>query len=132
MGARACGWRLFTEQLAVICSPIWCNLKDSIKDVEFIDSAGQYCEYLQAEGLVAGYRITRGKLGLGLTHLPGFHFRLDFEDLTQVDAAFNHISSRAGLVESFHRAVNSKVKDISCALYRYFPDSGRVRGQEKF
>lgn len=97
-----------------------------------MDSAGQYCEYLQREGPVAGYRITRGKLGLGPTHLPEFHFMLDFENLTQVDAAFNHISSHADPVESFHRAVNSKVKDISCALYRDFPNSGRVRGQEKF
>ena len=30
------------------------------------------------------------------------------------------------------QALNSKVKDISFALYRDFPDSGRVRGQEKF
>jgi hypothetical protein len=30
------------------------------------------------------------------------------------------------------QAPNSKVKNISFALYRDFPDSGRVRGQEKF
>ncbi len=57
---------------------------------------------------------------------------LDFKNLTQVDAAFNHVSSRADPVESFHQAVNSKVRDISFALYRDFSDSGWVRGQEKF
>jgi len=57
---------------------------------------------------------------------------LDFENLTQVDTAFNHVSSCTGPVESFQHAVNSKVKDISFAPYRDFPDSGRSRCQEKF
>ena len=41
-------------------------------------------------------------------------------------------SSRTDPVESFHHAVNSKVQDIFFALYRDFPDSERVKGQEKF
>ena len=111
---------------------IWCNLKDGVKDVEFTDSARQYFEHLKTDGALAGYRITRRKLGLGPDYLPEFHIMLDFENLTQVDAAFNHVSTRSDPVESFHQAVNSKVKDLSFALYRDFPDPGRVRGQEKF
>ena len=53
---------------------------------------------------------------------------LDFENLTQVNAVFNHVSSRADPVESFHQAVNSKVKDTSFALYRDFLASGRICG----
>lgn len=111
---------------------IWCNLKDDVRDIEFTDSARQYFEPLQAEGLLVSYRITRRKLGLGPDHLPEFHIMLDFESLAHLDAAFHHVSTRSDPVESFHQAVNAKVKDLVFALYRDFPDPGRVRGQEKF
>ncbi len=75
---------------------------------------------------------TRRKLGLGPDHLPEFHIMLDFENLSHLDAAFHHVSTRSNPVESFHQAVNAKVKDLIFALYRDFPDPGRVRGQEKF
>ena len=52
--------------------------------------------------------------------------------MAQMDGAFTRVSARADPVESFHHAVNSKVQDIFFALYRDFPDSGRVKGQEKF
>jgi len=35
-------------------------------------------------------------------------------------------------VESFHHAVNSRVEEVACALYRDFPDRTRRRGEEKF
>jgi hypothetical protein len=36
--------------------------------------------------------------------------------------ALGRVSSRADPVESFHQAVNSKVRDIFFAPYRDFPD----------
>ena len=42
------------------------------------------------------------------------------------------MSERTDPIESFHQAVNSKVRDIFFALYRDFPDPHRVTGQEKF
>jgi hypothetical protein len=87
---------------------------------------------LQSGGLIAGYRVTRRKLGLGPAHLPGWHITIDFATMAQMDAAFGQVSSRADPIEGFHHAVNSKVKDVFFALYRDFPDPGRVAGQEKF
>jgi hypothetical protein len=111
---------------------IWCSLKDDVGDLEFALAVRSYLDHLKAEGLVAGYRITRRKLGLGPPQLPQWHITLDFENLSQMDNAFGQVSSRADPVESFHHAVNSKVKDVFFALYRDFPDPGRVTGQEKF
>jgi hypothetical protein len=54
------------------------------------------------------------------------------EDLSQLQAAFDAVSARADPIESFHHAVNSRVRDVLFALYRDFPDATRVRGQEKF
>jgi hypothetical protein len=111
---------------------VWCSLKDDVGDLEFAAAVRSYLENLKGAGLLTGYRLTRRKLGLGPPQLPEWHITLDFDDLVQLDNAFNRVSSRADPVESFHHAVNSKVKDVFFALYRDFPDPVRVTGQEKF
>jgi hypothetical protein len=111
---------------------IWCSLKDGVSDLEFVDAAQSYFSHLKQDGRLHGYRITRRKLGLGPSFLPEFHIILEFENLAQLDKAFMQVSSRSEPVESFHHAVNAKVKEVCFALYRDFPDPGRVRGQEKF
>lgn len=111
---------------------IWCNLKDGVKDTDFAQSARAYLDYLESSGLIAGYRITRRKLGLGPQQLPEFHVTLECEGMAQLDQAFNHVATRVDPVEGFHRAVNSKVRDALFALYRDFPDAVRVQGEEQF
>ena len=111
---------------------IWCRLKDEVRDLDVSDAAQAYFDHLQARGEIAGYRITRRKLGLGPAHLPEFHLMLEFDNLAQLDGAFNHVATRADPVEGFHQAVNSKVEEIFFALYRDFPDADRKRGEEKF
>jgi hypothetical protein len=111
---------------------IWCSLKRDVGDLEFALAARSYLEHLKSAGMISGFRVTRRKLGLAPTHLPEWHITLDFDNLAQLDNAFNHVSSRADPAESFHHAVNSKVDSVFFALYRDFPDPGRVTGQEKF
>ena len=111
---------------------IWFNLKEGVGDTEFADTAHAYLGSLKEAGMIETYRVTRRKLGLGHPNLPEWHVTLDFIDMSQMDRAFDQVSSRADPVESFHHAVNSKVRDIFFALYRDFPDPGRVRGDEKF
>ena len=111
---------------------VWCNLRAGVRDVEFVDTLHKYLAPLQAQGHMHSYRITRRKLGLGPPYLPEFHITLEFADLAQLDAAFSHVATRCDPVESLHQAVNSQVQDTLFALYRDFPDTGRVRGQEKF
>ena len=111
---------------------IWCNLKPGVSDTEFADKATAYFEHLAREGLVAGHRITRRKLGLGPPQLREFHILLEVEDMAQLDRAFNQVASRSEPYESIHHAVNSLVTDAYFALYRDFPDSVRQRGEEKF
>ncbi len=111
---------------------IWFNLKPGVHDLEFAESAQTYLRYLKDAEHIAGYRITRRKLGLGPPQLPQWHITIDFQNMAQMDEAFGHVSSRADPIETFHHAVNSKVQDIFFALYRDFPDANRVAGQEKF
>ncbi len=111
---------------------IWCNLKHGQNDMEFVEHLQAYFEHLKSESSLKQYRITRKKLGLAPSDLLEFHIMLDFENLSDIDAAFNHVATRSGKVESFHHAVNGKVQDIRFALYRDFPDPVRKQGEELF
>src|SRR5947209_8186262 len=109
----------------------WCNLKPGIGDIEFADKVGAYLGRLRDDGLIAGWRLTRRKLGLGPSHLGDFHLMIEIRDLAQLDAAFAKVASRRDPVEGLHFAVNSLVTDATFALYRDFPDDVRHRGEEK-
>ena len=111
---------------------IWCDLKPGVKDLEFVAGLRAYLDHLKAKRQLLDYRITRAKLGLKPPQLRDFHITIEFEDLGQMQTAFDNASSRADPIESLHHAVNSKVQDAYFALYRDFPDAKRVRGQEKF
>ncbi len=111
---------------------IWCDLKAGVSDTEFADNVRSYLEHLKAEGLIATWRLTRRKLGLGDPRLPEFHIVLETEDLAQLDRAFQHVATRGGPVEGLHHAVNSLVDEVMFGLYRDFPDPVRQHGQEKF
>lgn len=111
---------------------VWCDLKAGERDTAFVDHLKTYLAHLQSEGLIAGHRITRRKLGLGPADLGEFHIMLETETLEQLDAAFRAVGSRADPIEKLHHAVNSCVSKIRFALYRDFPDEFRQRGGERF
>lgn len=111
---------------------IWCNLKPGVGDVEFVDGLRGYFEHLKDEQSLRAYRITRCKLGFRPSHLQDFHIMLEFDDLTQMQRAFERVAARKDPIENLHHLVNSKVKDVVFALYRDFPDEIRSRGEERF
>lgn len=111
---------------------IWCDLKPGQKDTEFVQHLTEYFEHLKQEATLSGYRITRKKLGLAPIDLLEFHIMLDFDNLSALDATFNHVASRRDPVETFHHAVNGRVSNVRFALYRDFPDPVRETGHEKF
>lgn len=111
---------------------VWFNLKPGVGDLDFAGHVRAYLGHLREEKRIAGFRITRRKLGLGPPQLPEWHVTIEFENLAQMDQAFERVASRTDPVESFHHAVNAKVQDLFFALYRDFPDPVRIAGQEKF
>ena len=111
---------------------IWCDLGPGQRDLEFAAAVHQYLGALQADGRIAGYRLTRRKLGLGPPAFGEFHISIEVESLAQLDAAFHAVSERTDPVEALHHAVNSRVRNFQAALYRDFPDPHRVEGQERF
>ena len=111
---------------------VWCDLAPEQSDLAFVRAVRAWLGHLQAEQAIAGYRLTRRKLGLAPADLGEFHIIIEVENLAQLDRAFNAVSSRAEPVEGLHHAVNSKVREVRFALYRDFPDPGRRTGEERF
>ncbi len=110
----------------------WFNLKPGVSDAEFARHFASYMGHLKEAGRITGWRLTRRKLGLAPSFLPEFHIMIETTGLGQLDDAFAEVSSRAGAVEGFHHAVNSRVQDVFFALYRDFPDPTRRFGEERF
>lgn len=104
---------------------IWCNLKDGHRDLEFVENLGGYLGRLQELGKIAGWRLTRRKLGFGPPELGEFHITIECESLAQLEEAFKTIAPRSGEVESLHARVYSMITDFRSALYRDFPDPER-------
>jgi len=111
---------------------IWCNLRSGVSDLEFCENVDRYLRRLRENDRIAGYRLTRRKLGLGPAEFGEFHVTIEVEDLAQLDAAFRDVSARSGEIEELHHAVNRVACDVKFALYRDFPDPERIRGGEKF
>lgn len=111
---------------------IWCNLKPGIGDLDFVKDVSAYLDNLRETDLIHSYRIMRAKLGFRPPQLREFHITVEFENLEQLQSAFDTVSTRTDPVESLHHAVNSKVQDVYFALYRDFPDAARIHGQERF
>ena len=110
----------------------WFDLKRGVSDVEFADSLNRFLGKMKADGKIAGYRLMRRKLGLGIPGQGDFHIAIEVEGMAQLDDAFNTVSMRSDPIESLHHAVNSKVTNLTFSLYRDFPDPQRKRGEEKF
>ena len=109
----------------------WCDLKPGVSDITFSENVAKYMGYLKEKGLIAGWRLTRRKLGLGPPQLGEFHLMIEVKDLAQLEAAFRQVASRREPVEGVHFGVNALVQNAQFALYRDFPDPFRHRGEER-
>ena len=111
---------------------VWCDLKPGVKDADLARAFTAYMTHLKERDAIAGWRLTRRKLGLGPKGFGDFHFMTETMDLAQLDAAFDLAASRREPVESVHHGVNSLVCNLTFALYRDFPDPNRHEGDERF
>lgn len=106
---------------------IWCNLKESQKDLEFCEHVSNYLGYLQNQGKLIGFTIARRKLGWGPAELGEFNITIMTDNMAQLEEAFRHVATRNGEVERLHRHVFIAITDFKSALYRDFPDTVRAK-----
>lgn len=111
---------------------IWCDLVPGTRDLDFARAVEGWLGHLREQGAIEAFRITRRKLGLGPDGLGEWHIVVETRDLAQLDAAFVLAASRAGSTEVLHHCVNRLARNTRFALYRDFPDTVRVEGEEQF
>lgn len=111
---------------------IFFDLRSGVRDTVLCAAIDAFLGRLRDEGRIVSFRILRRKLGLGPRELGEFHVIVETRDLAQLDEAFRSVSTRTGVVEELHTAVNQHVQGVMFALYRDFPDAHRETGEELF
>lgn len=105
---------------------IWADLKDSRKDIEFVEAVNEFLQYFQDKDEIASWRITRRKLGFGPKELGEFHIMIECETLDALDKIFGEIATREPELWKLHVPVFSLVARVQTGLWRDFPDEGRI------
>lgn len=106
---------------------VWCDLKDTSRDLQFADAVAKLMAALEADGSIESWRLVRRKLGFGPRELGEFRIEMQVADLAALDRAFGAIAPRTGETEVLHARVFSMVTNFRSALERDFPDPVRVR-----
>jgi len=106
---------------------IWCDIRDTMKDVEFCRAVDAYLGHLQRLGHLESFTITRRKFGFGPVELGDFHIIIEVRDLGKLDDAFQLVAGRSGEVERLHGPVWGAAINLKTALYRDFPGTERAQ-----
>ena len=56
---------------------VYCDTRPGVSDMAFVAAVERYMGHLQGEGLIAGWRLTRAKLGFGLKGLGDWHLVIE-------------------------------------------------------
>ena len=104
---------------------IWADKKKGISDIDFAKNMRKFLQHLVDEGKMNSFRVTRCKLGFrSIQDLPEWHMMMEFDNMAQLEKAFNRVVPRKGELEKEHISFNKFVEDnIQHALYRDWPDA---------
>ena len=104
---------------------IWADKKKGISDIDFAKNMRKFLQHLVDEGKMNSFRVTRCKLGFrSIQDLPEWHMMMEFDNMAQLDKAFERVVPRKGELEKEHVSFNKFVEDnIQHALYRDWPDA---------
>ena len=104
---------------------IWADKKKGISDIDFASNMRKFLQHLVDEGKMNSFRVTRCKLGFrSIQDLPEWHMMMEFDNMAQLDKAFDRVVPRKGELEKEHISFNKFVEDnIQHALYRDWPDA---------
>lgn len=102
---------------------IWADKDNDITDSEWVSNMSMFLDQLISENKMISYRITRCKMGFrSIQDLPEWHIMMEFNDMAQLETAFQRVAPLEGELEQKHRSFNQFVKgNIQHALYRDWP-----------
>jgi hypothetical protein len=102
---------------------IWADKSGDIPDIVWVNNMKEFLQHLVDEGKMESYRITRCKMGFRSMDIPEWHIMMEFQNMAQLDSAFDRVAPLEGELESKHRSFNQFVSgNIQHALFRDWPD----------
>jgi len=109
---------------------IWADKAGDISDLAWVQNMRSFFDHLVSEGKMHSYRITRCKMGFrSIADLPEWMIIMEFQDMAQLEAAFQRVAPLEGELEDKHRSFNQFVAgNIQHALFRDWPDQFHDRG----
>ena len=102
---------------------IWADKSGDIPDTVWVNNMKEFLQHLVDEGMMESYRITRCKMGFRSMDIPEWHIMMEFQNMAQLDSAFDRVAPLEGELENKHRSFNQFVSgNIQHALFRDWPD----------
>ena len=103
---------------------IWADKEGDISDLDWVNNMKGFFDHLVGEGKMQSYRITRCKMGFrSIADMPEWMILMEFNDMTQLESAFNRVVPQEGELEEKHQSFNQYVSgNIQHALFRDWPD----------
>ena len=104
---------------------IWADKEGNISDLEWVDNMKSFFDQLVSEQKMVKYRITRCKMGFrSIADMPEWMVLMEFNDMAQMEQAFQRVAPLEGELEDKHKSFNQFVKgNIQHALFRDYPDN---------
>ena len=103
---------------------IWADKEGDISDKDWVDNMKSFLDHLVTENKMQSYRITRCKMGFRSLDIPEWHIMMEFNNMAQLDSAFDRVAPLEGELEHKHKSFNQFVSGtIQHALYRDWPDA---------
>ena len=102
---------------------IWADKSGDMPDTVWVSNMKGFLQHLVDEGKMESFRITRCKMGFRSMDIPEWHIMMEFQNMAQLDSAFDRVAPLKGELESKHRSFNQFVSgNIQHALFRDWPD----------
>ena len=98
---------------------IWSDKKGDITDTEWVSNMKKFLQQLVDERKMISFRVTRCKMGFRSLDIPEWHIMMEFNNMAQLEEAFQRVAPLEGELEDKHRSFNQFVGDnIQHAYYR--------------
>jgi hypothetical protein len=98
---------------------IWADKKGDITDSEWVGNMKKFLQQLVDERKMISFRVTRCKMGFRSLDIPEWHIMMEFNNMAQLEEAFQRVAPLEGELEDKHRSFNQFVGDnIQHAYYR--------------
>jgi hypothetical protein len=85
---------------------VWCDKKGEISDLAWVKNMRGFLDHLVQEDKMVSYRITRCKMGFRSMDIPEWHVMMEFQNMTQLENAFQRVAPLEGELESKHQSFN--------------------------